>query len=301
MINMAFRGHDVPGVRTFDELGAKLAAYGAHGVQLALPVQFQRLCEGTMLNPGMGQYCARALARHGVSVAVLGCYMNMIHPDPDIRERLLRRFECYLDNARFFGAPIVASETGSVREVPNVVDRRNFTDEVYAFTRDVIARLVAHAEGSDVIVGIEPGINHPIHSVERARQLLDDIQSPNLGIVFDPTALVYAGNYRRQREVVEQGFDLFADRIVAVHVCDYSVEPGHEQVIRCNNGEGILDTEFILDKINEYRPLVSVVFEETKGDAIAATVRRFSTYGDSTIVGTSCDCERITSPNKQYR
>ena len=122
----------MPNVSTFEDLAVRMQQYGVHGVQLALPVQFPEICE--RINPGMGQYARRALARHDVSVAVLGCYMNIIHPDSVKRELLLRRFEAYLRNASSFGAPVVASETGSVRETPNVVDERNFTDEVYAET-----------------------------------------------------------------------------------------------------------------------------------------------------------------------
>lgn len=276
MINIAVRGHDVLGVSTFEDLAAQMQQYGVHGVQLALPVQFPELCE--QINPGMGQCARRALARHDASVAVLGCYMNMIHPDPAKRELLLRRFEAYLRNARFFGAPVVASETGSVQEVPNVVDERNFTDEVYSETRNVIARLVAYGERMNTVVGIEPGINHPIYSVERTRQLLDEIDSPYLGVVFDPTALVYAGNYCNQVDYAKKGFDLFADRIVAVHLRDYRIAEGQEQVQSCNNGEGMLQTETMLNLVNEYRPMVSVVFEETKGEAIAGVVRRYADF-----------------------
>ena len=108
--------------------------------------------------------------------------------------------------------------------------------------------------------------------------MLDDIDSPYLGIVFDPTALVYTGNYHNQVDYAKKGFDLFADRIVAVHLRDYLIVEGQEQVRSCNNGEGILQTETMLNLVNEYRPMVSVVFEETKGESIARVVHRYADF-----------------------
>lgn len=278
MINIAVRGHDVPGVDSFESLGSKLEDYGVHSVQLALPRQFPEISEGNLINPGMGQWCRRILGVHGVSVAVLGCYINMIHPDLTRREQLLSRFEAYLRYAHSFGAPVVASETGSVLPEPVTRTEANFTHEAYAQARDSISRLVAYGERMGTMVGIEPGINHPIYSVECTRQLLDDIDSPYLGVIFDPTSLISASNYRNQIDYAKAGFDAFADRILAVHVRDYRIVPGREQVQPCNNGEGVMDVETVLNLVKEYRPLAAVVFEETKGDAIARVVKRYADF-----------------------
>lgn len=278
MINIAARGHDIPGADTFEALGAGLEHYGIHAVQLSLPRQFPEMSDASVVNPGMGQYCRRVLAAHDVDVAVLGCYINMVHPDPVERERLLRKFEAYLRVAASFGAPMVASETGSVNPTPNVVRPENFTDEAYAQVRDVIARLVAYGERVGMMVGIEPGINHPIYSVERTRQLVDDIRSPYLGIVFDSSSLISSANYRRQLDYAKAGFDLFADSIVAVHIRDYNVVPGEEQIQVCDNGKGVIDTGAILSLVKSYRPMVAVVFEETKGAALSAVVHRYADF-----------------------
>ena len=33
------------------------------------------------LNPGAAFHAGQAFARHGIQIAVLGCYINSIHPD----------------------------------------------------------------------------------------------------------------------------------------------------------------------------------------------------------------------------
>ncbi|WP_416517502.1 sugar phosphate isomerase/epimerase family protein [Bifidobacterium asteroides] len=278
MITVAVRGHDVPGVDDFESLGAGLEGYGVHAVQLSLARQFPDLASVDRINPGMGQTCRRQLGAHGVDVAVLGCYINMIHPDPVRREALLRQFEAHLRFARCFGAPMVASETGSVLPEPTSRTEANFTEEAYRQARTSISRLVAYGERMGTMVGIEPGINHPICSVARTRRLLDEIDSPYLGVVFDPTSLIFAGNAGEQMDLARAGFDAFADRILAVHVRDYRIVPGEEQVQPCDNGEGIMDVPAVLDLVKAYRPMLAVVFEETKGPAIARVVERYANY-----------------------
>ncbi|MEA9998250.1 hypothetical protein QN367_03980 [Cryobacterium sp. RTS3] len=104
-INFGARGHDVTWASTPEELARGLADYGVHNVQLALGRSFPELSGADALNPGMGAYFRRTLAAHGVDIAVLGCYDNIIHPDAARRESILRKFESYLRNARHFGAP----------------------------------------------------------------------------------------------------------------------------------------------------------------------------------------------------
>ena len=74
-------------------------------------------------------------------MALLSCYSNLIHPDPHEREKILQKFERYLFHARYFGASMVASETGSV--IPTLgYSEENFTDEVFDELVTVVQRLV---------------------------------------------------------------------------------------------------------------------------------------------------------------
>ena len=79
----------------------------------------------------MGNYVKRVLEKQEVTVGILSCYINMIHPDLTIREELLTKFEQYLRYASSFGASMVASETGCV--LPEIqYTEENFTDEAFA-------------------------------------------------------------------------------------------------------------------------------------------------------------------------
>ncbi|MCI4658098.1 sugar phosphate isomerase/epimerase family protein [Cryobacterium zhongshanensis] len=278
-INFGARGHDVTWASTPEELARGLAGYGVHTVQLALGRSFPELSGADALNPGMGAYFRRTLAAQGVDIAVLGCYDNIIHPDAGRRESILRKFEAYLRNARHFGAPMVATETGSINREGFAFTRANFTDEAYRETAAVIRRLAEFGERVGTIVAIEPGINHPIHNLDRVEQLLDDIDSPYLGIVFDATALLDPHEPVDLAVLAGDAFERFGGRIVAAHLDDYRLSDG--RIIRCDIDDGVLPVAQILATISAHSPHLAVIMEETVNDAIARTVDRYAESGFS--------------------
>lgn len=282
MINFGARGHDVTDAHTVEQLGTGLEQYGVHTVQLALPRQFPQFAQASQINPGLGMRFRRVLGDHGVDIAVLGCYINMTHPDVQEREQLLQRFETYLEYARFFGAPVVASETGSVDAVPGRFTEENFTEAMYQESLAVIRRLVAVGERFGTIVGVEPGANHPIYDIATTERLLNDVDSPYLGVVLDPTAYttpngqtVHDGD---QVELTRKAVERFGDRIVAVHIDDFTVDD--EGIHRCNVDEGVMDVRGVLEIIGEAKPWIPVILEETHDEAIARTVQRYGNLLD---------------------
>ena len=271
MLNITIRGHDLSGVTSVKELAEQTKKQGIHNLQLALGMSFPDMPSGAAnLNPGMGAAIKRELAETDVQVGILSCYINMIHPDPEIREQLLQKFESYVRHARYFGAAMVASETGCVLpEIQYTED--NFSDEAFADMVGVIHRLVKAGEEAGMLVGIEPGLNHPLYSLERVEQLLAAVQSDYLGIIFDPSNLITSENYLEQVSLVESAFKRFGDKIVAVHLKDFKVED--DQIIPVNLGEGLIDYAAIAAIIAKHKPLSYVVLEETKDDHIGKALQ----------------------------
>ncbi|OUL08162.1 AP endonuclease [Sedimentibacter sp. SX930] len=271
MLNITVRGHDLSGVASVKDLAEHTKKQGVHNLQLALGMSFPDMPSGAAnLNPGMGAAIKRELANEDVQVGILSCYINMIHPDLEIREQLLQKFESYLRHARYFGASMVASETGCVLpEIQYTED--NFSDEAFADMVGVIRRLVKAGEEAGMLVGIEPGLNHPLYSLERVEQLLTAVQSEYLGIIFDPSNLITNEDYQHQVAMVERAFERFGDKIVAVHLKDFKVED--DQIIPVNLGEGLIDYAAIARIIAKHKPLSYVVLEETKDDHIGRALQ----------------------------
>lgn len=265
------RAHDLTRAHTPDELGAACEEQGVRYVQLALAKSFPQMVSGAgEISPGMGAHVRRALAAHDVEVAVMGCYFNMIDADLAAREQGIRKFEAYLSCARSFGCGIVASETGSVDPKFRYTEE-NFTDEAFREAADVIGRLVAHAERVGAVVGIEPGVNHPIHDVETCARLVESVGgSPALGFILDPTALITPALADSQLDITCSMLKAFPERIVATHLVDYRIEGG--ELVRCNLGEGQMDVASVLGAVLSAKPHGHVLTEFTEDEAIGRFV-----------------------------
>lgn len=266
MLNITIRGHDLSQVQTIEDLAEKTKEQGIHTLQLALGLSFPEISSGANeINSGMGNYVKRVLEKQEVSVGILSCYINMIHPDLTIREELLTKFEQYLRYASSFGASMVASETGCV--LPEIqYTEENFTDEAFAEAVSVIRRLVKAGEKYQMMVGIEPGLNHPVYSLARVEQLIQAVDSDYLGIILDPTNLITSTNYQEQVQLVEEAFERFGEKICAVHLKDFRVE--QEKIVPVNLGDGVIEYTKIKEIIKKNRPYLYVVLEETKDDGI---------------------------------
>lgn len=271
MLNLTIRGHDLSGVHTAEELARKTSDQGVHTLQLALGLSFKEFnSDASAINAGMGNFMKRTLLQENVHIGILSCYINMIHPDLEVREQLLLKFEHYLQYATSFGAAIVATETGCV--FPEIrYTEENFTDKAFETAVTVIRRLVNAGEKYNMVVGIEPGLNHPIYSLERVCQLIEAVDSDYLGIILDPTNLISSDNYQQQVQLVESAFDSFGEKICAVHLKDFIVEK--QQIIPVNLGEGIMDYQKIIKLIAQKKPYLFVVLEETKDRAIQRAVK----------------------------
>lgn len=260
-VNLTIRGHDLSNITTPEELAKKTKEVGISNLQFALGASFPQLnSTANAMNPGMGTYFKNTFANEAVQIALLSCYSNLIHPDKQQREEILTKFESYLRHASFFGASMVASETGSVIAGLGYTEE-NFEDEVFEDLVQVVQRLVKKGEEYKTLVGIEAGLNHPLYSIERTQQLVEAIDSDYLGIILDPTNLITAENHDSMVDMVQEAFEKYGDKICAIHLKDYVVENG--KIVPVGLGLGVIKYKEILSIVEAYKPYCYVVLEQT--------------------------------------
>lgn len=259
-MNLGIRGHDFE-TRPLPELAQVLKNNGLSSVQFVLKKSLPHVnTDLGNLSPGIANHVRKTFAKHDIHISVLGCYFNMIHPDPAERRWGIERFKEHIRYVRDFGCSIVATETGNVN--PDIIyTEENFKEAPFLEVVQSVRELVAEAEKFGVIVGIEGGVNHPIHTPQKMKRLLDLIDSNNIQVVFDPVNYITIENYTKQEEVIQESFDLFGDRIAVFHAKDFKVEDNH--VITTNVGQGLLNYEFIFSILKERKPFIDIVMEET--------------------------------------
>jgi L-ribulose-5-phosphate 3-epimerase len=269
-MNLGVRAHDF-GKLPIDELAAQIAGHGLTCIQLAPPKALAGFdSDAGRLSPGFAVHVRESFRRHGIHIAVLGCYINLGDPD-DARQRpSLDRFKEYLRFARDFGCSVVGTETGSV----NADFSWHPDNHGEAAFQTVLARvrgLVREAEKFGVFVGIEGVERLVISSPRRLRRLLDEVDSPNLQVIFDPVNLLCAKNHDRQDEITEEALALLGDRIAIVHAKDFKMNG--DKFEEAPAGEGALHHPRIMRWLKEHKPGINVLLENTLPATIAGTVR----------------------------
>ena len=264
-MRIGVRAHDF-GRLPAEELAARIAAKGLSCVQLAVSKAIAGLdLQPGCMSPGLAFHIGQAFHRHNLQIAVLGCYVNPIHPDPRTRASLLGLFKEHLRHARDFGCGLVALESGSVN-ADYSPHPDNHSEAAFRSTVGSLAELVAEAERFGVVVGIEGVGCHVVSTPAKMRRLLDEIGSNNLQVVFDPVNYLDLENHRDQRRIIQDSFELFGDRIAIIHAKDFVVEDGVFRHVR--SGRGQLDHNLLLGLIAKRKPYISVLLEEASPETV---------------------------------
>ena len=212
------------------------------------------------LTEGLAKYTRRVFEGQGLDVAVLGCYLNLAHPDPDKLKEIQSRYYGHLRVASILGAGVVGTETGA----PNAqykMDADTHSEEALETFIRGLAPVVERAEKCGVTMAIEPVWKHIVYSPDRAVKVLEAIQSPNLRIIFDPVNLLYPGNLDERDKVIGEAMEKLCDRIAVVHLKD--CVPDGDDLKSIAAGTGVMDYREILKFIKARKPYIHTTLENT--------------------------------------
>lgn len=218
---------------------AVLAQVAAAGFAAA---QYNMACSGLpampdAITPDQARAVAGAAAASGIALCAVSGTYNMAHPDPSVRETGLRRLEVLAASAAFLGTPLITLCTGTRdpddqwRHHPD-----NATPDAWADMRAEMEKAVLIAERYALRLGIEPELSNIVSSAQKARRLIDEMQSPALAVVLDPANLFETDPLPDQRRIVSEAVDLLADRLVMGHAKDRAP---HGAFVAA--GQGVLD------------------------------------------------------------
>jgi sugar phosphate isomerase/epimerase len=272
-IKIGMRAHDF-GKLPLVELAGKVGAAGFSSIQLAMAKALADIDSSNgKLSPGLANHIAETFDRNGVRIAVLGCYINPVHPDPAQRRREIDRFKEHLRYARDFGTGLVATETGRISTYQSQYPD-SYKEKAWSILRETVEELAETAEKYGVFATIEPAATLTIGSVEDMVRLLDEVPSENIGVLIDACNLMTAENIGRQDEVMKQAFEQLAHRTVLFHAKDITMdEQGNKEYTGI--GEGLLNYPTYLQLIKQYKPHIDISFEGITEDKMKSSLDYF--------------------------
>lgn len=271
MIQIGLRAHDY-GRLPPEQLADRIADYHPESVQLALGKALVPALEPGALSPGYARRIRKIFEARGIAIAVLGCYINPVHPDPEKREKQLLGFEEHLRYARDFGCALVGTETGSCN-----ADCSYHPDTEKEETLELlcasIGRLVNCAEKCGSVVAVEGvAYQHTVSSLEKMERLLRCIPSPALRVIWDPVNLIpVTGLEESQEQFFTKALDALGGKIAAVHAKDFRMEGGRKKG-DLPAGTGELDWPVLLKLLMERKGGIDILLENTNPATARGTI-----------------------------
>lgn len=215
------RAHDY-GKFSAEELCAKIAADGWQTVQLAPQKCITGVNSIADITPAVIDTVGQALAQNQLSVGVYGCYVELAMVEEGARLASVEEFLAGLDCAKALGAHCIGTETTPKHKQPQATRAQALQS-----LRRSLEAIMPKAEALGVQVAIEPVFSHSMATPEFTRDILNDMRSPNLGVILDPVNLLAPDLVDKQADLWQRSFDCFGDKILAVHV----------KGVQCVNGE----------------------------------------------------------------
>ncbi|MCR5214295.1 MAG: sugar phosphate isomerase/epimerase [Eubacterium sp.] len=269
-MQLGIRLHDSKKVELEERLGI-VKGQGFSTVHLALS-KIEGLPSDTgSLTPGYAMYLKDTFAKKGLSIAILGCYLNLANPDENELKRIQKKYLAHLRFASLLGCGLVGTETGAPNTTYSYDKEACHSDEALGIFIKNLRPVVEYAEKSGVILAIEPVYKHIVWNPRRARAVLDAIDSPNLQIIFDPVNLLHPDNLDRSEEVIDEAIDLLGPDIALIHLKDYVLENGEMKAVGC--GFGQMDYSRIIEFAVKEKPYIHATLENTRPENAQESLR----------------------------
>ena len=218
MLDLGFRTHDFGRVfKDADEIGAVASSFRKDACLHFAP--YKALADAPHpMNGEWAQNVRKSLASHGVRVAVLGCYINPVHPDPETLERELEKFENGLEVANDLGAGLVATETGSL-DPRNIRCEDTWTDRNWSRFLKIVERLLKKAERCNAVMAIEAVADkNTVDNPLRMFKVMETFRSPNLRCLFDAVNIMPIKGVDDFHAFYDEAVSMLAPYISAMHL-----------------------------------------------------------------------------------
>ncbi len=220
--------------------------------------------EPDLLTPGYAKWLKAQFEKAGLEIAVLGNYKNLAHPDPEKLKQIQAGYTAHLRFASLLGCCMVGTETGAPNaEYSYDKEACRSTEALDTFITN-LRPVVKDAERFGVILAIEPVYRHIVWNPKRARQVLDEIASPNLRIIFDPVNLLDPETPEIWTDVLAEAMDILMPEIDMIHLKDFVREDGRLKAVGCGFGE--MDYRAIIEFAEKKKPYIHATLENTKPD-----------------------------------
>jgi sugar phosphate isomerase/epimerase len=251
----------------WEELAATFTGLGLGAVQLDGELLGRSLAEDGFAAEGRA-----ALEAHGIRVAALSGYRNLVAPDAD-----LDHVGRCLELAPALGTWIVATGSGTRSTEHDWADHPdNWSKESWQLLESALDRLVPAAEASGAVLALEGTWMTVLRTLSQVLGLLERYPSPNLQLVCDPYNYVSYELLPAQDRLLDEFLTRFESRFVLAHLKDVGVDG--EKTTRPEFGTGLFHHDRLLEFLRTRRPDLPLVLEPLPLEHVPDAIARVDSY-----------------------
>ena len=264
-MNLGIRLHDTAGSTLEEHLkSAREQGFSCAHIALSKTIPgFSMKDAPALLTDSLAAEVRALLDKYHMECAVLGCYLNLAHPDPEELAKIKSRYFGHLRVAALAGCSVVGTETGAPNAQYKLDANTHSKEALDTFIRN-LSEVVERAEHWGVSMAIEPVWNHIVYNADRAVEVLKAVRSPNLRIILDPVNLLCMENADDREEIFQDAFEKLRDHIAVVHIKDFVRRDG--KLVSVAAGTGEMRYENLLRMVKQSKPFVQATLENTTNE-----------------------------------
>lgn len=238
------RGHDY-GRGNVKDIFTHIKQDGWKCTQLAFKKLVADVTTYSDVTPDVVAEVLDAMRTIQLDVAVLGTYVELGALDSEKRQNDVADFISQIPVCKALGASCIASETTYFDHLNPTVSRK---EGIKALLKSLEA-IMPEAERQGVMVALEPVWFHTMNTAEVTRQIIDEVKSPNLKIIFDPGNLLSPEWLNKQDGLYRRAIDSWGEFIVAVHYKGlHRIEQGYHP---CSLEDSVVDYKAVFSALRE--------------------------------------------------
>lgn len=264
-MKLGVRAHDLASKTDLDGFVKIRKEYGFHVVQLV----FKKSFASYSYEEDFVKKASDLFKENGIEVDLLGAYFNPVHSDKKVVEEGIDNFKKNIDIAKYFGYPLVGSETGSYSDSPWVYHPKNHTEEGYQASKKVFLELAQYAKAKGVSLSIESAFGHVRYDVKRHARLLEELNRDNVYATIDLYNLLDASNFEKRNDIFLDALKTFGTKTKIIHLKDGRLKDN--KLTQVSPGKGGFDYPFRRKCVEKYCPDATRFFEGVKADDILSS------------------------------
>jgi sugar phosphate isomerase/epimerase len=186
--------------------------------------------------------------KHGIEVASIGVFTNLLETDEQEMEANLQYFERHMQIAAGTGVPIVATECGFIPGKRGI--QADSYEKDFERLKQQISWLGERAGHYGIKLALEPCVLDVVPSAKRTADFLAQVGSPHVQVLLDPANLIANSSE-------EEMFQYLAPHLAYFHGKDRKVNDTYGRCV----GDGDIDWRKLLNLYHEHAEGVPFILE----------------------------------------